>query len=72
MQIKTKIVSSHTADSKPVKQEVDGTVIRLPLAFLAGTSMFRCGNVLLYQVEVSRLVSQRERDGGRKKDGRER
>ncbi len=30
LQIKTKIVSSHTADSKPVKQEVNGTVI-LPL-----------------------------------------
>ncbi len=30
MQIKTKIVSSHTADSRPVKQEVKGTVILLP------------------------------------------
>ncbi len=30
LQIKTKIVSIHTADSKPVKQEVNGTVI-LPL-----------------------------------------
>jgi hypothetical protein len=30
MQIKTTIVSCHTADSKPVKQEVNGTVI-LPL-----------------------------------------
>ncbi len=30
MQIKTKVVSCHTADSKPVKQEVNGTVI-LPL-----------------------------------------
>jgi len=27
LQIKTNIVSSHTADSKPVKQEVNGTVI---------------------------------------------
>jgi hypothetical protein len=26
MQIKTKIVSCHTANSKPVKQEVNGTV----------------------------------------------
>ncbi len=33
MQIKTKIVSCHTADSKPVKQEVNGTVIRPPLVF---------------------------------------
>jgi hypothetical protein len=28
LQIKTKIVSCHTADSKPVKQEVNGTVIQ--------------------------------------------
>ncbi len=29
--IKTEIVSCHTADSKPVKQEVNGTVILPPL-----------------------------------------
>ncbi len=34
LQIK-KIVSSHTADSKPVKQEVKGTVILPPLVFPA-------------------------------------
>jgi hypothetical protein len=33
LQIKTKNVSSHTADSKPVKQEVNGTVILPPLVF---------------------------------------
>ncbi len=33
MQIKTKILSCHTADSKPVKEEVNGTVILLPLVF---------------------------------------
>ncbi len=33
MQIKTKIVSCHTADSKPVKQEVKGTLILPPLIF---------------------------------------
>jgi hypothetical protein len=33
LQIKTKIVSSHTADSKPVKLEVNGTAIHLPLVF---------------------------------------
>jgi len=32
LQIKTKIVSCHTADSKPVKQ-VNGTVILPPLVF---------------------------------------
>jgi hypothetical protein len=31
LQIKTKNVRSHTADSKPVKQEVNGTVILPPL-----------------------------------------
>ncbi len=35
MQIETKIVSCHTADSKPVKQEVNGTVI-LPLLVFPG------------------------------------
>jgi len=33
LQIKTKIVSCHTADSTPVKQEVNGTVIFPPLVF---------------------------------------
>ncbi len=33
LQIKTKIVSYHTADSKPVKQEGNGTVILPPLVF---------------------------------------
>ncbi len=33
MQIKTKIVSTHTAYFKPVKQEVNGTVILPPLVF---------------------------------------
>jgi hypothetical protein len=33
LQIKTKIVSSHTADSKPIKQEVNGTVMLPPLVF---------------------------------------
>jgi hypothetical protein len=34
-QIKTKIVISQTADSKPVKQEVNSTVILPPLVFPA-------------------------------------
>ncbi len=33
LQIKTKIVCCHSADSKPVKQEVNGTVILPPLVF---------------------------------------
>ncbi len=35
LQIKTQIVNCHTADSKPVKWEVNGTVILLPLEFPA-------------------------------------
>jgi len=35
LQIKTKIVSCHTADSKPVKREVNSTVILPPLVFPA-------------------------------------
>jgi hypothetical protein len=37
LQIKTKIVSYDTANSKPVKQEVNGTVILSPLVFLDET-----------------------------------
>jgi hypothetical protein len=37
LKIKTNIVSCHTADSKPVKQEVNGTVILPPLVFPAVT-----------------------------------
>jgi hypothetical protein len=33
LQIKTKIVGSHTADSKPVKQEANSTMILPPLVF---------------------------------------
>jgi hypothetical protein len=35
LQLKTKIVSCHTANSNPVKQEVNGTVILPPLVFPA-------------------------------------
>jgi hypothetical protein len=35
-QIKTKIIRCHIADSKPVKQEVNGRVIRPPLVFPGG------------------------------------
>jgi hypothetical protein len=38
LKIKTKIVSCHTADSKPVKPEVNGTVILPPLVFPALTN----------------------------------
>jgi hypothetical protein len=38
--IKTKIVGSHTADSEPVKQEANGTVILPPLVFPGQTLFF--------------------------------
>ncbi len=41
LQIKTKIVISHTADSKPVKQEVNGTVILPPLVFPAWAQCYK-------------------------------
>jgi hypothetical protein len=44
LQIKTKIVSSHTADSKPVKQEVTGAVMLPPLVF--PEQMFDCSSLL--------------------------
>jgi hypothetical protein len=43
LQIKTKIVSGHTADSKPVKQEVKGTVILPPLVFPGSIIAFGYG-----------------------------
>ncbi len=42
LQIKTKIVSCHTADSKLVKQEVNGTVILPPLVFPGSNVIFYC------------------------------
>jgi hypothetical protein len=41
LKIKTKIVCCQTADSKPVKQEVNGTMILPPLVFSA-TSLQAC------------------------------
>ncbi len=40
VQIKTNIVSCHTADSKPVKQEVNSTVIIPPLVFPGHSVIF--------------------------------
>jgi hypothetical protein len=37
--MKTKIVSCHAADSKPVKQEVNGTMILPPSVFLTVLSL---------------------------------
>ncbi len=53
LQIKTKIVSCHTADSKPVKQEVNSTVILPPLVFPEQTHLS-----LSHQTMRSRLLLQ--------------
>jgi len=49
LQIKTKIISSHTADSEPVKQEVNGTVILSHLVFPVNS--FKRGNQYLARRE---------------------
>jgi len=50
LQIQTKIASCHTADSKPIKQEVNSTVILPPLVFPAYTmltlALGLCNNTL--------------------------
>jgi len=42
LQIKTKFVSCHTAYSKPVKQEVNSTVILPPLVFPEQANTLAC------------------------------
>jgi hypothetical protein len=60
--MKTKIVSNHTADSKPAKQEVNGTVILPPLVFPAA-------NTLAYFVEAS--VTTKKNTGSETESGLE-
>jgi hypothetical protein len=55
LQIKTKIVSCHTADSKPVKQEFNGTVILPTLVFPASASPFFI-IVTKFSVEFRRFI----------------
>jgi hypothetical protein len=47
LQIKTKIVSCHTADSKPVRQEVNGTVTLPPVVF-PGACIIKLFTVIIY------------------------
>ncbi len=56
MQIKTKIVSYHTADSKPVKQEVKGTMI-LPTLVFPGLSQ-ALGTRVDYSMDKRKLTGQ--------------
>jgi hypothetical protein len=43
LQIKTKIVSCHVADPKPVKEEVNSTVILFPLVFPVHSTVMHSG-----------------------------
>jgi hypothetical protein len=61
LQIKTKIVSCHTADSKPVKQEVNGAVILPPLVFPGHTDR-----------EIKKKEREKEREREREKEEEER
>jgi hypothetical protein len=56
LQIKTKIVSSHTADSKPIKQEVNSTAILPPLVFPALTLILTMDRLKLILVQVLKLL----------------
>jgi hypothetical protein len=67
LQIQTKIVSCHTADSKPVKQEVNGTVILPPLVFpdqgiplLHARTSRKCRRALSIPHSVILTVSMRD------------
>jgi hypothetical protein len=56
---KTKIVSRHTADSKPVKQEVNSTVI-LPLLVFPDIIHVKLPCVLIVAVHATALVTAEE------------
>ena len=56
MQIKTKIVNCHTADSKPVKQEVNSTVILPPLVFPVLTYEHETRQKMTEIIKLSSLV----------------
>jgi len=43
------MVSSHTADSKPLKQEVNGIVILPPLVFPGTGFTYDCQNLFIVQ-----------------------
>ncbi len=52
--LKQKNVSCHTADSKPIKQEVNCTVILLPLVFPG--AIFYCAKRLFVTIRTSLLL----------------
>jgi hypothetical protein len=64
LQIKTKIVSRHTTDSKPVKQEVNSTVILPPLVFPGLTfSLCHAGiSKIDIREQMNRMVQDEKQD----------
>jgi len=57
LQIKTKIVSCHTADSKPVQQEVKGTVILRPgLSIINGVAYRSIKTILSQEVDCTVIL----------------
>jgi hypothetical protein len=72
LQIKTKIVSHNTADFKPVKQEVNGTVILPPLVF-PGLSVSQESACVILSLFAGQRMREREKEREREKGrGRER
>jgi len=57
LQIKTNIVSYHTANSKPVKLEVNGTVILTPLVLLGHRYRNCLIRFLIYKIVMSMFLS---------------
>jgi hypothetical protein len=66
LQIKTKIVSSHTADSKPVRQEVNGTVILPYLVFPAVSFRIALTKGKLSLIDEFTLITADEKKTGRR------
>ena len=62
-QIKTKTVSCHTANSKPVKQVVNGTVILPPLVFPAYT-VLTFNFISFLEISSSRSVFRQTSSSG--------
>ncbi len=68
-QIKTKIVSCHIADSKPVKQEVNGTLI-LPSLVFPGNDIYKRISLFIGTMEkvLSYWLQSESRTSGRTDD----
>ncbi len=58
LQIKTKIVICHRDDSKPVKQEVNGTVILPPLVLPAQTFIPGMGKIIKWSQKMTQNITE--------------